>query len=44
MWQAVQELALAFCDCCGAPLRFGDWYHKRGAGFDLCKVRFCMCS
>ena len=33
---AIGNIALAFCDVCNAPLRFGDWWHKMGAGYDLC--------
>ena len=33
---AAAELALAFCDACSKPLRFGDWWHRPGKGFDLC--------
>jgi hypothetical protein len=33
---AVANIALAFCDVCNSPLRFGDWWHKMGAGYDLC--------
>eukprot|EP01048_Picozoa_sp_COSAG05_P014595 COSAG05_NODE_1670_length_4305_cov_5.168093_1_plen_814_part_00 len=33
---AAAELTLAFCDVCNKPLRFGDWWHRPGKGFDLC--------
>lgn len=33
---AIANTALAFCDVCSAPLGFGNWWHKTGAGYDLC--------
>ncbi len=33
---AIANIALAFCDVCSAPLGFGNWWHKTGAGYDLC--------
>ena len=29
-------MVLCCSDVCSAPLRFGDWHHKVGCGYDLC--------
>ena len=29
-------MVLCCSDVCSAPLRFGDWHHKLGCGYDLC--------
>ena len=29
-------MARCCSDVCSAPLRFGDWHHKLGCGYDLC--------
>ena len=29
-------MARCCSDVCSAPLRFGDWHHKVGCGYDLC--------
>ena len=32
----MNNIALAFCDVCNTHLGFGNWWHKVGAGYDLC--------